>query len=296
MRVSRLARVVAVVVALAGAATASAQAPFPCPQRVTFGNNKQAGHTVVVDGVRIYYEVYGSGPPLLMIHGNGGDISGWRCSIPHFSRSYRVIAADSRAHGKSDDGSGPLAYERMADDLAAVLDDARSGPADVLGHSDGAILGLLLAIRHPSKVKKLVASGPNLRPDATAFPDWFLPETTRVLEDANAMIAKGDRWQNWPRIKRQNELMLNEPHIPLEDLRRIQAPTMILGADDDAIRAEHLLEIYRNIPKAQLGIVPGGTHFFPVQMPDLYNGMAERFLRQPFTRPTSREALGVPEK
>ena len=295
MRVSGFARALGVVVFLAGtAATASAQQPFfQCTQRIAFGENTQAGHTALVDGVRMYYEVYGSGPALLMIHGNGGDISGWRCNIPYFSRSHRVIVTDSRAHGKSGDGSGPLTYERMADDLAAVLDDARSGPADILGHSDGAILGLLLAIRHPSKVKKLVATGPNLRPDATALVDWFIPETTKVLENANAMIAKGDRSQNWARIKRQNELMLNEPHIPLEDLRRIQAPTLVLGGDDDAIRAEHLLEIYRNIPKAQLGIVPGSTHLFPMQLADIYNEMADRFLRQPFTRPTTKDAFGI---
>ena len=298
MSVSGLARALGVVALLAGAATASAQPPSPCPSRITLGANTQAGHTVVVDGIRIYYEVYGSGAPLLMIHGNGGSIGDWRCQILHFSRSYRVIVADSRSHGKSDEGSGPLTYERMADDLAAVLDDARTGPVDIIGHSDGGILGLLLAIRHPAKVKKLVASGPNLRPDSTALVDWFFPFTTKALENANAMIAKGDRSQNWARIKRQNELMLNEPHIALDALQKIQAPTLILGADDDAIKTEHLLEIYRSIPKAQFAIVPGTTHLLSAQQPDLYNGIAERFLRQPFTRPTTKQAFeqafGVP--
>jgi pimeloyl-ACP methyl ester carboxylesterase len=296
MRVGGLGCALGVVALLAGASTASAQTPFqfPCKPRIAFGDNKQAAHTVVVDGVRIYYEVYGSGPPLLLIHGNGGDISGWRCSIPHFSRSYRVIAADNRAHGRSGDGSGALTYERMADDLAAVLEDAKAGQADIIGHSDGGILGLLLAIRHPSRVKKLVASGPNLRPDPAALAEWFIPETTKIRDNAVAMIAKGDRSQNWERIRRQNELMLNEPHIPPEDLRRILAPTLILGADDDGIRTEHFLEIYRNISKAQLGIIPGSTHFFPFQQPDAYNAMAERFLRQPFTRPTTKGVFGIP--
>jgi pimeloyl-ACP methyl ester carboxylesterase len=107
------------------------------------------------------------------------------------------------------------------------------------------------------------------------------------------MIVKGDRSQTWPRIKRQNELMLNEPHISVADLQRIEAPTLILGADDDAISLEHFIEIYRNVPKAQLAILPGATHLVPAEQPEIYNAFAERFLRQPFTRPTTKQAFGV---
>jgi pimeloyl-ACP methyl ester carboxylesterase len=290
---ARLPIVVSLVFVLQGAARLAAGQPVPCPSSIPFGQNPKAGHMATVNGIRMYYESYGKGQPLLLIHGNGGFIAAWRCQILYFSRSYRVIVADNRAHGRTDDGTGPLTYEQMADDLAAMLDQAKAGPVDIIGHSDGGILGLLIAIRHPSQVKKLVASGPNLRPDATALVDWFVPSTEKIAKEAEAMMAKDDRSKNWRRIRRQNELMLNEPHIPLADLRRIEAPTLILGADDDMIRLEHFVEIYRNVPKSHLAILPGATHLVPTQQPEIYNAFAERFLKQPFVRPTTKQAFGV---
>jgi pimeloyl-ACP methyl ester carboxylesterase len=247
----------------------------------------------MVNGIRIYYEVYGSGPPLLLIHGNGGSIRDWRCQIQRFSRSYRVVVTDSRAHGKSDDGDGALTYGQMAEDIAGVLKAARIGPVDIIGQSDGAILGLLLAIHHPAAVKKLVASGPNLRPDADVLADWFIPSTRQAAQTADAMLAKGDRSDAWQRIKRRNELMLNEPHIPVAALRSIQTPTLVTGGDDDAILPQHLLEIFRALPHAQLAIFPGATHIVFYEQPDTYNAVVERFLRLPFTRPTTKESFGL---
>src|SRR5262249_2764754 len=140
-------------------------------------------------------------------------------------------------------------------------------------------------------VNKLVASSPNLRPDTTAMGAWVIPIMKADLHEANAMIAQGDHSQNWERVKRWNELMLSETHIPLADLHRIQAPALILGGDDDMIKPEHLIEIYRNIPKAHLAILPGGTHFNHQKQYELYNSIAERFLTQPFARPTAKQEI-----
>jgi Predicted hydrolases or acyltransferases (alpha/beta hydrolase superfamily) len=263
----------------------------PCSTEVRYGQNDAAGHFAVVNGIRLYYETYGSGPPLLLIHGNGGSIWGMRCQIAHFSRSYRVIVADSRAHGKSEDGSGPLTYEQIADDLAALLREVNASSTAVLGQSDGAIVALLLGIRYPSKVNKIVANSPNLWPDETAMAAWVFPLMKQDLERAEAMIAKGDHSKNWVRIKRWNELMLNEPHIQLGELRRIQAPVLISGADEDVIKTEHLLDIYRNLQHAQLSILPGTTHFLTQGQYERFNAMAERFLSNPFTRPTTKQEI-----
>jgi len=164
-----------------------------CPSPIAYGQNTDAGHVALVNGIRMYYETYGRGPVLLLIHGNGGSIYGMRCQISYFSRSYRAIVADSRAHGKTEDGSGRLTYEQMADDLSALLSEAQVNSVDLIGQSDGGIIGLLLAIRHPSQVNKLVISSPNLRPDATALADWVIPLMKRDQEEAIAMSAKGDR-------------------------------------------------------------------------------------------------------
>jgi pimeloyl-ACP methyl ester carboxylesterase len=265
--------------------------PQPCPTEFHYGENPVAGHFAVVNGIRMYYEIYGGGPPLLLIHGNGGSIWGMRCQIAHFSHSYRVIAADNRAHGKSDDGRGPLRYEQMADDLASLLTEIKVDSADIIGQSDGAILALLLAIHHPRIVKKIVANAPNLRPDETAIAAWAFPLMQKALDEANAMIEKGDRSRNWSRIKRWNELMLNEPHISLDELRRIQVPILISGADDDIIRTEHLFEIYRNLPRTQLAIMPGATHDLHQHQYEPFNAIAERFLKTPFARPTTRQEI-----
>src|SRR5579872_967112 len=135
---------------------------------VSYGNNPAAGKYYDIRGFKMYCEIYGEGQPVLIIHGNGGSISNFTSNIPYFSGKYRVIIADSRAQGKSADAGDSLTYEMMADDYSALLDQLHVDSADVIGWSDGGIDGLLLAIRHPEKVKKLAVTGANLWPDSTA--------------------------------------------------------------------------------------------------------------------------------
>ena len=149
---------------LAFAATASAQLEPP-KLAVPYGENPVAGATVEVNGIKLHYETYGQGTPLLMIHGNGGSIAHLGYQIEAFAPRYQVIVADSRGHGQSEMGPGRLTYEHQAEDLNALLDHLHLKSAYVLGWSDGGILGLLLAIHHPDKVAKLAIMGANLRPD-----------------------------------------------------------------------------------------------------------------------------------
>lgn len=119
-----------------------------------YGRNEKVGKYVKTRGFKMYYETYGKGEPLLIIHGNGGSIDNFIYQIPYFSKNYKVILADSRAQGKSTDLSDSLSYEMMADDLNALLDTLHLDSCNVIGWSDGGINGLLLALRHPDKVKK----------------------------------------------------------------------------------------------------------------------------------------------
>lgn len=259
-----------------------------CAALPSYGSDANAGGFVRVNGIRLYYEVHGGGSPLLLIHGNGDSIASMRCQIAHFSRNRRVIIADSRSHGKSEPGTGRLTYEQIADDLSALLGELKVGSTDVLGHSDGGIVALLLAIRHPRQVGKLVASSANLRPDTSALFPWFLARVRQRAGNAAAMLKAGDRTQDWANRKRQLDLMLEEPHIPVSDLRKIAAPTLIIGADADIMPLAHTVEIYSNIPQVQLFIMPGATHGMPVAEYELYNLIAGRFLDRPFTRPTAQ--------
>src|SRR5450755_3558524 len=136
--------------------------------KVPYGNNPAAGKFYDIRGFKMYCETYGQGQPVLIIHGNGGSINNFIYQIPYFSKKYKVIIADSRAQGKSKDDGDSLSYEMMADDYAALLTAMKIDSACVIGWSDGAINGLLLAIRHPEKVKKLAVTGANLTPDTSA--------------------------------------------------------------------------------------------------------------------------------
>jgi len=248
---------------------------------VRYGANPAAGRTFTHDGIKLYYEVYGAGPPLLMVHGNGGSIADLGAQIAHFRRRYRVIAMDSRDQGRSADSPDKLTYEKMADDLAALLDHLKTGPVDVLGWSDGGIEALLLGIRHPAKVKKIAAMAANLNPSE----DALRPDVIGLVKSMIAAIPAAAR--DTPQGKRELKvtgMMLEEPNIALTALEAIAAPTLVLASDHDVIRDEHTVEIYHHIPNSQLVIFPNATHLIPFDDPATFNATVERFFRTPFVK------------
>ena len=237
-----------------------------------YGDNPAAGATFVHNGVKLYYEVYGSGEPVLMVHGNGASIVSLKAQIDHFRKRYRVIAMDSRDHGRSADSSGTITYEKMADDLAALLDHLKSRPVNVLGWSDGGIEALLLAIRHPAQVMKIASMAANV------VPEGAYPEVVSFVQSSIASMPARSR------DRRVSQLVLDEPHIDWKQLETIAVPTLILAGDHDVIRDEHTLEIYHHIRNSQLCIFPNATHMIPFDDPELFNATVERFFRAPFVR------------
>ena len=138
-------------------------------KKIPYGRNDSVGKYYEVRGIKMYTEVYGSGKPLLLIHGNGGNIGAFGKIIPYFAKKYRVIAVDSRAHGRTRDDKDSLSFEMMADDFDGLLTAMHIDSAYVLGWSDGGINALVLAMRHPNKVIKLASTGANLWPDSTGL-------------------------------------------------------------------------------------------------------------------------------
>ncbi len=157
-----------------------------------YGRNPAAGHYLKNRGFNMYYEIYGSGDPLLIIHGNGGSINNFMYQIPYFEKKYKVILADSRAQGKSEDHHDSLSYEMMTDDLNGLLDSLHLDSCYVIGWSDGGIEGLMLAIRHPDKVKKLAITGANLTPDSTAVDpfvyNWAIKMNENFIEFIRGVV------------------------------------------------------------------------------------------------------------
>ena len=254
---------------------------------VPYGENPAAGATIEVNGIKLHYETYGHGTPLLMIHGNGGNISHLGYQIEAFASEYRVIVADSRGHGQSEMGPGRLTYEHQVEDLNALLDHLHLKSAFVLGWSDGGILGLLLAIHHPDKVAKLAIMGANLRPDGAA--DWAQAWVEKSNREADAMIAKGDQSQPWPVIKQYLDLLGQQPNIPVADLAKISAPVLVMAGDKDAIKPEHTQQIFDHLKQAHLAIFPGATHMIAWEDHELFDRTVAKFFVQPYTRPDTKD-------
>lgn len=244
-----------------------------------YGKNKLTGKYYDIRGFKMYAEVYGKGQPLLFIHGNGGSISNFIKQIPYFSTKYKVIIADSRSQGKSTDKGDSLSYEMMADDYAALLDIMKIDSAYVVGWSDGGINGLLLSIRHPEKVKKLAITGTNLRPDATAV--W--QEIWDMVGPSYAALKLDPPKDEMQKASfKLMRLLMEQPHIPLTDVNKVQCPTLVIGGDHDVIKEEHTMEIYRNIPWAYLWILPNSGHSTPVVYADEFNKKVEAFFKAPY--------------
>jgi pimeloyl-ACP methyl ester carboxylesterase len=254
---------------------------------IPYGHNYSASRTVELNGIKVYFETYGEGTPMLMIHGNGDDIAAMGYQIKFFSEKYQVIAADSRGHGRSEMGAGHLTYEQMAEDANALLEILGLKHVYVLGWSDGGIIGLLLAMNHPDKVAKLAIMGANLNPHGAY--DWAYDWAKKQETNAEAMIAKGDKSEPWPIYKQYYDLLANQPNIPFEKLKDVTAPTLVMAGDRDVIRDGHTLEIFHALPKAHLCIFPGATHLILWDDPVLFDQTVDKFFREPFTRPDTRE-------
>jgi len=249
---------------------------------VPYGDNAKAGNYAMVNGVKLYYEVYGEGEPLVLLHGNGGNISAMKNQIAYFSKQYKVIAIDCRGRGKSELGPVPLTYDNMAKDVASLLEQLHLEPAYIVGRSDGGILSLLMAINYPEKVKKIAAFGANLVPGPAALYPQILDQMKNDRQHAEEMMAKHDTSRNWLLVYQLNRMMETQPNISVEDLHKIQAPVLVMSTDRDLIPEEHTLLIYRNIPRANLCIFPGETHWITSTNPDLFNTTVAKFLSEPF--------------
>jgi pimeloyl-ACP methyl ester carboxylesterase len=246
---------------------------------ISYGNNKDAGKFYDIRGFKMYCEIYGQGQPLLIIHGNGGSIENFKKNIPYFAGKYKVIIADSRAQGRSADAGDSLTYEMMADDLSVLLDQLHVDSADVIGWSDGGINGLLLAMRHPEKVKKLAVTGANLWPDTNAVYQevWDMVRPYYAgLKKKTTLTAQEKGSYKLLR------LLCDQPNIPLGDLRAIHCPTLVIGGDHDVIRPEHTMQIAHNIPRSYLWILPNSGHSTPVVYSELFNKIVDDFFLLPF--------------
>ncbi len=237
---------------------------------IIYGNNPLAGHYAPVNGINLYYETYGKGKPLVMLHGNGGSIEAFKYQIQFFEKYFKVIAVDSRLHGKSGGQVDTLSYEMMAADFAGLLDYLHIDSTYVLGWSDGGIDGLLLAMNFPHKVKKLAVTGANTVPDSTAMYPSDINEMRKTMLNPNASIKE----------KTLNRMMVYQPQIPFSELAKIKCPALVMAGDKDMIRPEHTLKIYQSLLFGSLCIFPDSYHHVCQQHPELFNQIVLTFFEK----------------
>ncbi|MEP6612002.1 MAG: alpha/beta hydrolase [Mucilaginibacter sp.] len=251
----------------------------------TYGKNPAAGKYADIRGFKMYYETYGKGEPLLIIHGNGGSINNFLYQIPYFAKNYQVIIADSRAQGKSVDHTDSLSYEMITDDLNALLDKLNLKQCYVIGWSDGGIEGLMLAMHHPEKVKKLAVTGANLWPDTSAVDPFVYDYALKMNLKGQDTIKKIKNVT--PEMKNQLKLLhllSYEPHIMLEDVKKITCPTLVIGGDHDVIRVKHTMLIAETIPNSYLWILPNSGHSTPIFYKDMFNQVVGDFFAKPYRK------------
>jgi pimeloyl-ACP methyl ester carboxylesterase len=244
---------------------------------IPYGNNTDAGKFALINGVKLYYEIYGNGDPLILLHGNGGNIEGLKYQIEYFSKQYKVVALDCRGRGKSELGGETLTYMQMTQDVVALMDHLSLTSAYIIGRSDGGIIGLMLGIYFPDKVKKIAAFGANLWPGTTALYPHEVEITIKTRKLAEEMLAKNDTTKDWNLIKQRFSLMETQPQITADDLKKIEAPVLVLSSDRDLILEEHTLFIYKNIPRSNLCVFPGETHWMTTTNPGLFNSTVARY-------------------
>jgi pimeloyl-ACP methyl ester carboxylesterase len=255
--------------------------------QVVYGANAAVGKYADVNGIKLYYEIYGQGEPLMLLHGNGSSISAFASNIPELSKHFKVIAVDSRAQGRSTDSDAEITYALMASDMSALITQLKLGAVNVMGWSDGGNIGLELALAHPEQVKKLVTFGANYtHVDFEAPPDNVVmqPDDPRLLNREAAMSLAGkSRPETSAAVqKKLGDLMEKYPNITLAQLAQIKTPVLVVAGDHDAIKMEQTISLFRNLPHAQLWIVPGATHFVAMEQPELVDRTVIAFFTTPY--------------
>ena len=224
--------------------------------------------------IQLHHTETGTGEPLVLLHGNGEDSSYFVHQVEFFSPRRRVLAVDTRGHGKSPRGDAPFTIRQFAEDLLAFLDERGIGQTDLLGFSDGANIALIFALRYPERVKRLILNGANLDPAGVKRSVQIPIELGYRLAHLFAKKS-ADAKQHAELLG----LMVNDPMIPAEELGKVHMPTLVIAGTKDMIKEKHTRTIADALPNAKLVFVPG-DHFIAHNNPEEFNRAVEKFLAE----------------
>lgn len=235
--------------------------------------------------VELYHELHGEGEPLLLIHGSLGGVQSWPAQVPALAEEYRVYVVEERGRGHTPDVPGPFHYEDLAADTTAFIEHVVGAPVHLVGASDGGIISLLIGLRRPDVVRRMVVIGANFHhsaiikeagwSDLDPYAPWLDGPRARYA------AASPDGAEHWPEIVRKvTEMGNTEPELTTTDLAGIGVPVLVMAGDDDAMHLEHAVELYEALPQGQLAIVPGTSHLCFMEKPAVVNRLILDFLAE----------------
>ena len=267
------------------------------------GKPLQTGYAPV-NGLQMYYEIHGTGDPLVLLHGAFATIDLWGPILATLAEDHQVIAVELQGHGHTADIDRPFSYEQFADDVAELMEHLGIAQADIVGYSMGANTGLRLAMQHPDLVRKLVAISANYRsdgsyPELIAMIQTLTPEMFAGSPPEEAYRRSAPNPDGFPAlIEKMKQFEANAFAWPEEAVRAIAAPTLLIYADSDSIRPEHMVALFRllgggvpgdltGLPPSQLAIIPGATHVSLIaERSALWLPMVKAFLDAPMSEAT----------
>jgi pimeloyl-ACP methyl ester carboxylesterase len=249
----------------------------PTPAVVPGGHSGQ----VAVDGIRVHYAAYGHGSPVLLLHGGLANLEYWGNQIRALAPYHTVIAIDSRGHGRTTRDARPYGYDLMAEDVVGVMDALHVPKADVVGWSDGGIIGLDLAMHHANRIGKVFAFAANTRTSGVKTGFDKDPTFAAFIERArHEYVAHSTTPKEYDAFLKQISVMwATQPHWTDAQLKAIRVPVLVADGDhDEAIKREHTEYIAATIPGAGLLILPNVSHFAFLQNPRLFDDAILNFL------------------
>lgn len=225
-------------------------------------------------GIQLHYIEKGQGTPLILLHGNGENSGYFKHQITCFSKTYRVIAIDTRGHGQSPRGFGPFTIRQFAEDLYNFMEEKRIEKAHILGFSDGGNTAMIFAMQYPQKVEKLILNGANL------YGSGIKASVQIPIILGYRLACFFERFSKKADEKAQMlGLMVNDPDIRPQELKKIRARTLVIAGTNDVIKEKHTRLIWENIPDAKLVLIPG-NHFIAAKKPEAFNHAVEVFLQE----------------
>jgi pimeloyl-ACP methyl ester carboxylesterase len=250
-------------------------------------------------GVRTWYDERAEGEPLVLLHGGLADARFFDRNIDALAERFGVFAPERRGHGHTPDVDGPLGYDLMTRDTIAFLDTVVGGPAHLVGHSDGAFIAMLVAIRRPDLVRRLVLVSGGFHRDGLLPParEIDVDQVVEFLGTSYGEVSPDGEEHFRVVAEKVAEMAEKEPDLARSELSRVGSRTLVMFSDDDLVTMEHVVATYEGIADAELAVVPGTSHFLLQEKPELCNEIILDFLTTepvPTVAPMRRAAQQIP--